>query len=69
MKAVFTMADPDVKGHSVRFHFAEIESLEGTDDDPALKRDATAAIKKTSFYIPKPFAEKSKRIRVTIEEL
>ena len=59
MKITFTMTrNADQPKHSTRFNFEAFET--GTIDDNRFK---------PSFYIPKPFAEHAKRVRVTIEEL
>jgi hypothetical protein len=71
------MASPDAKKHSTRFDFEKLESITKSDAVPATltaKEDIRAehpwAEKfKPSFYVPKPVAERAKRIRVTIEEV
>jgi len=68
LKITFTMTrNANQPKHSTRFNFDAFET--GTADNPE-KRDAVVGDRfKPSFYIPKPFAEHAKRVRVTIEEL
>jgi len=56
-KIVFTMNNPDPKKHSTRFDLDRIETPQETWMEKF----------KPSFYIPRPFAETAKRIRVTLE--
>lgn len=66
-KVTIIMGTPDPKKHSTCFHFAAVPEAEpptGMTADEAYK-----ALKNASFYIPKPLAENSKRVRITIEEL
>ena len=74
MKVTFTMADPEPKKHSVQFGFETLESIDGAsgetlEKDTELHKETLTALKRASFYIPRPIGEKAKRIRVTIEEL
>jgi len=62
MTITFTMHEPDEKKHSIRFNF---EKFENAGDLTSEEQDRFAP----SFYIPRPFASKAKKIRVTIEEL
>lgn len=70
----FTMCDPDGKKHSTRFNFEALEAVDGKSVDaskPLAESDrrTALALKSASFYIPKPIAERAKRIRITIEEV
>lgn len=74
LTVTFDMNEPEPKKGSVRFNFEKIVSC--TDDgadlsstDPVLAKDLASKLKACSFYIPRPVAQDSKRIRVTIEEL
>jgi hypothetical protein len=59
-KLTFTMTPhTDQPKHSTRFNFEAFEA--GTTDSPEKF--------KPSFYIPKPFGARAKRIRITIEEI
>jgi hypothetical protein len=73
MKITFVMGTPDEKKHSVKFNFL---TLEETDDGKTKTGDLVPhpeeiakAAKALAFYVPKPIAEHSKRIRVTLEEI
>jgi hypothetical protein len=68
-KITFTMCDPQDKKHSTRFDSEQVESVVDANGKEYAAPPFDTARFKPSFYIPKPFARNSKRIRVTIEEL
>jgi hypothetical protein len=64
VKITFTMTPNENRPkHSTRFDFQRFEELTA---DAQVLEDGRF---KPSFYVPKPLGEKSKRIRVTIEEV
>jgi hypothetical protein len=65
-KITFTMADPDPKKHSVKFSVATIENVGGAEEG-CVPEDIAKTMRAAQFYIPKPFAENAKELRVTIE--
>jgi len=66
-KITFVMGAPAEKKHSVQFHY--VNGLEILDGKPEELETVGNSLRNASFYIPKPFAETSKKIRVTIETL
>jgi hypothetical protein len=69
MKIIFLMGDPDPKKHSTRFNMEKLESVQDAEGKEYAAPPFDVASFRPSFYVPAPVAEKSKRIRVTIEEL
>jgi hypothetical protein len=66
MKITFTMTPhADQPKHSTRFNF---EDLAGEDTIVGVSLVDLQKFK-PSFYIPKPVAQRAKRIKVTIEEV
>jgi hypothetical protein len=63
-KIVFTMTEPEQKKHSVRFNFEALSLIDNETDVPDAEFQKTF---KPTFYVPKPFAQNAKRIRVTVE--
>jgi hypothetical protein len=79
MKATFTMGGPVEKSNSVQFRLKDLETLEHdgqtygpenlTDAPSKVKAAASGLERQTVFYIPRPFAESARKLRVTIEEI
>lgn len=77
-KITFTMSSPAKKVHSTQFRFDSLEETVSVDESgkevtsgdliPHPEGFATT-LRNAAFYIPKPFAEDAKRLRITIEAL
>ena len=65
-KITFTMDLHSRKVHSNRFDFREFTTLENQPEPQAISFTGLEKFK-PNFYIPHPFGQSAKRVRVTIE--
>ena len=64
-KVVFVLGQPAQKKHSVQFKMLDLETAEGWDPEAA----TTPGGWRPTFYIPKPFGQSARKLRVTIEAI
>lgn len=64
-KAVFVLGQPTRKKHSVQFTMIELESSDGWKPENA----TTPSGWRPTFYLPRPFAENARKVRVTLETI
>lgn len=65
-KVIVVLGDPENKKHSVLFRFKSFEPGQSVPDDIAQGMQKGQGM---SVYIPRPFAQSAKRVRLTLEEI